>query len=83
MAKAVLVASRKVIPRRTLQRLSIAKLNSEVEKRKCSIFDDIILKKLGDSIREPEKPIKDYVPYYDDVDPDSVYLPDDNDLINS
>ena len=82
MAQAVLVASSKVIPRRTLRRLSIAELNSEVEKRKRSIFDDIILKKLGDYIRAPEKQIKDYVPYYDDVDPDSGNLPDENDPIN-
>ena len=55
MAQVVLVASSKVIPRRTLRRLSIAELNSEVDKIKRSIFDDIILKKLGDSIRAPEK----------------------------
>ena len=53
MAQAVLVASSKVIPCQTLQKLSIAELNSEVEKRKRSIFDDIILKKLGDSVRTP------------------------------
>ena len=51
-------------------------------KRKRSIFNDIILKKLGDSIRALEKPIKDYVPYSDDVDPDSVSQPDNNDPIN-
>ena len=78
----MLVALSKVIPRRTLRRLSIAELNSEAEKRKRSIFDDIILKKLGDSIRAPEKPMKDYGPYSDDVDPDSVNLHDNNDPIN-
>ena len=82
MAQAVIVASSKVIPRRTLRRLSIAELNSEAEKRKGFIFDNIILKKLGYSICEPEKPIKDYVQYSDDVEPDSVNLPDDNDPIN-
>ena len=82
MAQAVLVASSKVIPRRTLQRLLISELNSEVEKKKRSIFDDIILKKLGDSILAPEKPNKIYVPYSDDVDPDSVSLPNNNDPIN-
>ena len=82
MAQAVLVVLSKVIPRWTLQILSISELNSEVEKIKRSIFDDIILKKLGDSIRAPEKPINDYVPYYDDVDPYSVSLPDENDPIN-
>ena len=56
--------------------------DSEVEKRKCSIFDDIILMKLGDSIRAAEKPIKYYVQFADDVDPDSVSLPNDNDPIN-
>ena len=40
------------------------------------------MKKLGDSIREPENPIKDYVTYSDDVDPYSLSLPDDNDPIN-
>ena len=70
VAQSVLVVSIKVIPRQTLQRLSIAELNSEVEKIQRSIFNDIILKKLGDSIRAPEKPIKDYVLYSDDVDPD-------------
>ena len=82
MAQAVLVASSKVILRQTLRRLSIAELNYEAKKRKRSIFYDIILKKLGDSIRAPEKPIKDHVPYSDDVEPDSVSLPDDNDPIN-
>ena len=70
------------ILRQTLRRLSIAELNSEVKKIKRSIFDDIILKKLSDSIRAPKKPIKDYVPYSDDVDQDSVSLPDDNYPIN-
>ena len=59
MAQAVLVALSKVITRRTLRRLSISELNSEAEKIKRSIFDDTILKKLGDYIRVPEKPIKD------------------------
>ena len=57
MAQAVLVASSKVIPRQTLRRLSIAELNFEVEKKKRSIFDDIILTKLGDSICAPENAI--------------------------
>ena len=82
MAQAVIVAPSKVIPCQMLRRLSIAEVNSEVEKGKRSIFNDIILKKLGDSIRAPEKPTKDYVRYSDDVDPDSVSLPDDNDPIN-
>ena len=43
---------------------------------------DIIFNKLGEFIRAPEKSIKDYVPYYDNVDPDSVNLPDNNDQIN-
>ena len=76
MAQAVLVASSKVITCWTLRILSIAELNSDVDKRKRTIFDDIILKKLGDSIRAPEKPINDYFPYSNDVDPDSVNLPD-------
>ena len=84
MAQAVLVASGKVIPRRTLRKLNKAEIHSETEKRKRAIFDDIILKKLGDSVRKPEKPIRgNFVPYADEVDPDPVQLPDDNDPIDT
>ena len=84
MSQAVLVATGKTVPRRTLRKLTKAEIHSEVEKRKRTIFDDIILKKLGDSIRNPEQPIDgDFVPYADEVDPDPVQLPDDNDPIST
>ena len=73
MAQAVLAASGRVIPCHTLRKLTIAELHSETEKRKCAIFDDIILKKLGDSVRKPEKPIPgNFVPCADEVNPDPV-----------
>ena len=83
MAQAVLAATGRVVPRRTLRKLTKAELFSETEKRKRKIFDDIILKKLGDSVCKPEKPIADaFVPYENEVDPAPVQLPDDNDPID-
>ena len=83
MAQVVLVASSKVIPRRTLQILSICRVKN-MRPRKESVPSSMIsyLKKLGYYIRTPEKQIKDYVPYSDDVDPDSVNLCNGNDPIN-
>ena len=82
MVQVVLVASSKIIPRQSLRKLTVSELTSKTEKSMRYIFDNIILKKLGDSIRKPEKPIEDYVPYSDDVDPDSVNLPDTHDPLN-
>ena len=83
MAQAVLAATGRVVPRRTLRKLTKAELFSETEKRKRKIFDDIILKKLGDSVCKPEKPIAGaFVPYENEVDPAPVQLPDDNDPID-
>eukprot|EP00957_Ditylum_brightwellii_P208684 15358507-Ditylum_brightwellii.AAC.1 len=42
----------------------------------------MILEKLGDSVRKPEVPILDYVPYSNNDEEDSVELPDDNDYVD-
>jgi len=83
MAQAVLNANGKVIPRRTIRKLLKNEIHSETEKRKRSIFDDLILKRLGDSTHMFDKSAApDYVPYSDDVEPALIQLPDDYDPID-
>ena len=83
MAQAVLTSKGTVVPRRTLRRLTVAELHSEVEKRKRSVFDDIIKSKMGDSMSFPPKSkAKDHVPYSDDTDPDPPELPSDSDPVD-
>ena len=82
MSQSVLVASGTVITRRTVRSLRISEIHSETEKRKRKLFDDIILRKLGDSMSKPTKPdAPNHVPYSDGVDPDPVALPIDNDPV--
>ena len=67
---------------RTVRSLRILELHSETEKRKRRIFDDAILKNLGDSVVKPTNSnAREHVPYSDGVDPDSVKLPEDNDPV--
>ena len=57
----------------------MSKLHSETEKRKRTIFDNVIRKKLGDSVtKEPSTYIQDHVSYSDGADPDSSQLPECN-----
>ena len=59
------------VPRRSLRPLKVADIHYETEKWKRAIFDDIILKKLGDPIfTPPSLPVQDFVPYSDgELDP--------------
>eukprot|EP00957_Ditylum_brightwellii_P192437 14650896-Ditylum_brightwellii.AAC.2 len=82
MSQAVLAASGKVIPHRTVHMLTVAELVSETEKGERVIFDDMILKKFGELVRKPEVPISDYMPYTIDDEEDLVKLPDDNDPVD-
>ena len=86
MAQNILMSTGHVIPRRTLRKLRVNELHSESEKRKRRWFDEIIQKKLGNSINFPPvvDPIKrEFEPYSDDDDPDSVKLPEENDPVDS
>ena len=56
MAQAVLNAKGEVVPRRSKGKLLKKEIHSESEKRKQSIFYDLILKKLGDSMHMSEQP---------------------------
>ena len=82
MSQSVLVASGSIITRRIIRSLRTSEINSETEKRKRKVFDDIILKKLGESMFKPIKPTApDHVPYFDGIDKDSDQLLDDNDPV--
>ena len=84
MAQGVLNSNGKIVPRRTIRKLVTSELHSETEKNKRRIFDDIIRKKLGDSMVFPPKPSDtSYVPYSDGIEPTSLQLPDDNDPLNA
>ncbi len=83
MAQAVLTSKGTIIPRRSLRKLLISELHAESEKRKRQLYDDIIRKKLGDSITLPKKPLStEYIPYSDGVEPDPLHLPSDDDPVD-
>jgi len=83
MAQAVLNSKGKGIPRRTIRKLHKTEIHSEGETRKRSIFDDLILQKLGDSIYMPEKPVApNHVPYSDNDEPASIQFSNDNDPLD-
>ena len=71
-----------VITCRTVRSLRTSELHSETEKRKRRIFDDIMLKKLGDSVVKPTHPnAREHVSCSDSVDKDSVKLPENDDTV--
>ena len=83
MSQSILNLKGSIITRRTLRKLRNDEIHSESEKRKRSLFDDQILRKLGDSISKPAKPSpSDHVPYYSEDEPNSLQLPDDNDPVD-
>jgi hypothetical protein len=85
MAQAVLTARGTIVPRRTLRKITKSELHNSSEKRKRNIFDDLIRKKLGDSMSLPSKPLPDtsYIPYSDNCEPDLIDIPDNNDPVDS
>ena len=79
ISQSIVASSGFVITRRIVKYLHISELHSKTEKRKRRIFDDIILKKLGDSVAKPANSnARAHVPYSDGVDTYSVKLPEDN-----
>ena len=83
MAQAVLTSKGKVIPRRTIRKLTPAEMSSSTEEQKRNYFDAIITKKLGNSMSMPPKPLPDdYITYADDDETGINPLPDDNDPLS-
>ena len=71
-----------IITCRTHRKLRSEEINHESEKRKRSLFDDIITKKLGDSMSFPlKRKVTNHVPYEDD-ETDVPQLPLDNDPVD-
>ena len=68
MAQDVLHVSQKLICCRTLQKVTVKDIISESEESNRSIFNDIVLKKLGDSVRKLETMIDSFIPYSDNDD---------------
>ena len=85
MSQAVLTSKGTAVPRRKLQKLWPTELHSETDKGKRSIFDDIILKKLGDSMLTPTNPpdAMGHVPYEDGIEPEHIKFPQGNDPVDS
>ena len=84
MAQYVLTSKGTVVPRRTLRPLQPSELNTEVERRKRTSFDEIIRSRLGDAMSTPSKPLApDYVPYADgELDPPPIHEIDDDPIEN-
>ena len=73
MAQAILTSKGTVVPRRSVRPLNKAELVSDIEKRKRTVFDDLIAKKLGTSMTKPPKPPDNVEPYSDgNLDPISI-----------
>ena len=72
MAQWVLKATRRVVPRRSLQPLTTAEKHSMVENKKCDVFDALIERRMGTSIIPP--------PTTEDQDPTTEALTNQNDL---
>ena len=84
MAQAILTSKGKVIPQRTIRKLTPAEMSSSTEEQKRNYFDAIITKKLGNSMSMPSKPLPDnYETYADDEETGVSPLPDDNDPLSS
>ena len=82
MSPSIVSSSSNAITRQTARYLRMSELHSETEKRKRRAFDVVILQKIGDPVEKPTKlDTSDHVPYSDDVDSDSVQLPDDDDPV--
>ena len=83
MSQSILTNKGTVVTRRTIRKLRAEEIHSESEKRKRSIFDNFILHKLGDSISKPVKyKPSDHVKYFDEDEPNSLHLPNDNDPVD-
>ena len=53
MAQNILTSKGTVIPKRTIHHLTRAEIHSKSEKRKRSLFNDMIHQKLGNSLAKP------------------------------
>ena len=84
MAQAIMNAKARVISCRNIRKLRKYEILYETEKRKRRLFEDLIQKRFGDSMDQPEKPIPtEYDQYSDDNESSSVDLPEANYPVNT
>ena len=80
MDQAIVTYKYTVVPRRTIHKLTYSDLHDETEKTKRNTIDLKIKATLGDSMSFPSKPkAADFIPYHDEVEPDPLQLPNNND----
>lgn len=83
----ILKSNGKIVPRRSLRRLTPEETNpgNESEGSKRREFDAAIKSKLGDSISLPPTPLteKDYIPYYDDEEEEPMPVDGDYDPVDA
>ena len=83
MAQAVVTSKATVVPRRTMRKLTSSELHNDSEKAKRKQIDEKIKARLGDSMSFPPKlKAPDFIPYHDDVEPDPLHIPDNNDPVD-
>ena len=78
MAQWVLKANGKVVPRRSLQPLTIAEQHSAVEHKKRDVFDALVERRMGTSINPPPTP-EDQDPAMEDPTNEN-FLDDDDEM---
>ena len=84
MSQAVVTHKARVLPCRTMRKLTYSELHDETEKAKRHKVDVKIKATLGDSMSFPPKPkAADFVPYHDEVEPDPLQLPENNDPVDA
>ena len=82
MLQSIVACSGHATTCRTFRSLRTSELHFETEKRKRRIFDDSVVKNLGDLVTIPTSPnARDYVLYSDGVDLYYVQFPGENDLV--
>ncbi len=83
MAQAVVTSKATVVHRRILRTLTPTELHKDSEKEKRTLIDIKIKAILGDSMSFPPKPkAPDCIPYHDEVEPDPLNIPDNNDPVD-
>jgi hypothetical protein len=85
MAQWILKANGRVVPRRTARPLAVAELHSEVEKKKRKVFDGLIERRWGTSIKPSavsESSDNDFEPY-EDEDEVAKVVPEVEDTVDA
>ena len=85
MCQWILKANGRVVPRRSLRPLTIAKLHSPSEQKKRKVFDELIERRWGSSITPPKTVDTEETSfeYYEDDDEPERVVPDIEDAVDA